>query len=489
MPSNRSASEIQTGAGQLPSGSLPTDGVLQVAHRAAVAPSYSLQDVYNGSFKTGDSPRRYGYNLRAYFDGGAYKINKANSSYQVDKWHSIFVFESGPDADWNTLVGFPNTGWMPHLPAIGVAREVPFRGADSVFQKNLTLKKGPGWIEANPLEFSQATLTDKGGTLALTYLNDTTNGLLNPGGAGSDVIQCPAGQYFALGAPVNGQTTAIRPGLDLIQAQLADGTIQTYIITRIVTTTTVQVVTLGYGAPALVADTSAKLRIFQPSVLIGGSDITDDSHFMGQVLGEWARPFVYGLGSVMTSDFTTEVPIKPGLFLSRVTYQSAWEAGYFQNGALTVGFSLNGDGGFTATSGRQQVNMLGCNRDLIHWNAPLQNGADLSTAIDLNTASYWAYKWTGTTSLGSDSPSLTITGITNSPFIGTLAGDEFTVVICRNQTVMMPGSGSFSVTWPSGIKFSGTDGTLPPDENFKALYRFVYDGSEWLATRTMYPVP
>jgi hypothetical protein len=231
-------------------------------------------------------------------------------------------------------------------------------------ERNRTNSAGPVLIEVIPYDMRSATFD---GDTHLTYIDATSaTAIVNPAAASSGdasrTIQCGAGQHFALGTPLR---TAIRAGVDLLEVTHDNGVQVTYVITQVLTTTTVTV-EMPTGANPLfdnVAETGCTLRWIQVSVSIGGwlgrNGGLDDTTF--------ARPLLVIPPAILTNDVGSDA-IPPCAFFGAMTGSVAdaiagslraraleWggtaspDSGGTVNGNLTARGWLNGDGSANIT--------------------------------------------------------------------------------------------------------------------------------------------
>lgn len=242
----------------------------------------------------------------------------------------------------------------------GYWHEVEWRSKTSsdAGQRTRPASSGPALIEVIPWDIRAATY---GADTHLTFISPTTaTATLNPdAGSGTtdrETVQCAAGQYFSLTAPVR---TAIRCGVDLLEVMVSGGHTATYVITEVLTSTRVRVALISGSSPlfSTSAVTGVSLRWIQPIVSVGGNLKRDTGSG-----GVFSRPLFVIPPSIGTTNPGSEV-IGPCTFLGSqtgsVTDAAAqarraraleWgamdspDSGAVVDGSVNVNGWLNGDG-------------------------------------------------------------------------------------------------------------------------------------------------
>lgn len=491
MPTTKLPTSVQVGQGQIPAGVIPAssvlDNVTQVAADGVVS-AVSLDDAYNKNpIPTLTGTGGAGSGRQVLLTNGPLALTRdisTASQKQTYRWRSALetADQAGGQTSWGgTLVPGNSTSWQSGGGSWGLVREVPWRGANTDYQLNLSTQNGPSVVEMTLNSFSQPDLTDINAT-ALTFIKDTAGALLNPGAAGTYLVRCAPGQYFKLTSPAASYQSSIRKYLDIVQVQYTDGTFASFVITDVLANgTDVEVTGMDGTRPYFYSNTACKLRVYQPTLLAGGSI---NHNLAARDEQMWARPLVVAAGPQTTSDTHYAYEALCPLFVAARPDGESLVLGCYDAAAADsrVRHTLNfyGDGGFTASGGAQTVNILSRNGVPSYYT----DASSINRGFDLSEGSLHHLVWTGNASLGQNFV-LTIDSVWRDAYhsILTRAGDEWIVVIERDQGVT---AGNFTVTWPMTVKFEGSDAVVPPNSNFKAVYRFLHDYTGITATRALF---
>ncbi|MBX4192199.1 hypothetical protein KW798_01810 [Candidatus Parcubacteria bacterium] len=100
-------------------------------------------------------------------------------------------------------------------------------------------------------------------------------------------------------------------------------------------------------------------------------------------------------------------------------------------------------------------------------------------ALDVSGSIYSRMVTASSSAINWDLGNVQTLELTSSPTLGfsnAEAGGEYTLILKQDST------GGRTVTWPGTVIWSGGEPTLTPDEDAVDLFRFVYDGSNYLGS-------
>lgn len=387
------------------------------------------------------------------------------------------IGESDVSGDWNNDAGgdVGMFGYSPHRALNGAAGEYapPYRA-------------GAALLEVTPRHLRA---TDGfGGFIPKTAINPLGTATLNPAGAGSNIVQCAAGDIFR-----NSWGTALRLYADLLLIQRANGDRELYLITGITADNRVTVRRFendGVG-PSFPADESANIQLLQPSVKIGGSAHWEE----GGQPRPLDRPLFVAWAPAMTTETNFENDVLPSMFVSPTRAPegaastndtgSALEVGYTEptTGVVSMGSRFFGHGGTWHEAGRQRVCM--------HATAVQRETVDSSGSTTIT--------WDATSRGGGGGGTLVITvGVppgdgdvtielpsTESDTLlgndGFQDGDRLTLVIERPIT----SNRNVEFNFPANFVFYRDEDYIDPSPRRPYVVKFelLREGADWRVTR------
>lgn len=241
-----------------------------------------------------------------------------------------------------------------HGADIGIWHETEFKNFATVNEVVRASVQGPALVDATPRSIRAATIS---GNAVYTFINETADATANPASdptTGRQIIECAAGQHFALSGPTR---TAIRTGIDYLEVTWPGGSPkpEMYVIMVIFGPTQVLVRHMGgtnadFGA---VAVPGLRIRLIQPNVRIGAGSqhLYNQTQFI-------TRPLLVIPPAILTAAPGSEVTGLCAFFASaspeagNIQRTRAFEWGRHNlDGTVLPTGALTGEGGVYGTVG------------------------------------------------------------------------------------------------------------------------------------------
>lgn len=329
------------------------------------------------------------------------------------------------------------------------------------------------------------TASTLAGAAAWTRIDSSTTAVLNPSGAGGDIIELSVNDYFMLTGPGR---TAIKQGVDLLELTFSNGIREAYIISDMNTSNTRRgnLKTLGGATPTFSSSTSVTAKWIRMGMHVGGDLDFDAGSFL---------PYGYGhyVQGAITENPNNELFQRPPYFASgsslrsrRDSARDSWNIQAFTWGgwrdtdpsASNVGHpivngELWGDGTIITRGGR----IVGSRADRVTTSASsVANG--ITVTVNPFTA---ALHWISMQGAATKNWTVVLDSTTYEPE----DGDHITIFLEMQDS----GTNYLStMTWPAEFVFSGSDATIAASPGVTTTYKFVAVRMQsfWYVTRTDY---
>lgn len=365
-----------------------------------------------------------------------------------------------PSPNFGGSIGFVNLGRKKNI--------------DDAGDQGLTGHQGAGFLNAYIKETSgSGTML---GANPLTRINPASAALAISG----SVVELNATDFFR-----TANSSAIRPGIDMLEITRASGRLETYVITAFdaanVRRATLR--SLGGALANLGVAEAITCRWIRPSFFLGG-----DNDFVNVSLPErfHFRGFTNVTAGPLTDNSGIEMVQEPPFFgaarSSRSGADSArgyWDVVAFRWGGFNMNDStvseigrrdvrgeLWGDGSFESYGGRVR--------------GLLSNRADQQNVSGNLSYSWNPHAYTQVTFVANTASAAVLTIVMDSVYTAQ-AGDELTFFLDYRTTGI-----ATTVVYPASFKFSGTDGSSPLVLGTVAKFVGTYSNGNFYFTRTDY---
>jgi hypothetical protein len=258
-------------------------------------------------------------------DGGAVEIQSPNINLTTNQYpdSQLAALRSASSLS-RTLSTYSTTGGGD----IGLIHESETIKFDNGVEAIRPVWSGPGFIDVAPRDIRSGTTS--GPHAALTFINPTATGLLNPDSindfSNRCLVQCAAGQYFRTGG-----NTGMRPLIDMVEVTYSGRAPETYLLATIQSDTRASLISLNRNQTSIfpAVATACTLRWIQTLTFIGGSANTSFGGLWG------ARKFHVAQPAQLTDSPASENwPNPPGFFAALAT------SGINANGYTAMGWGV-----------------------------------------------------------------------------------------------------------------------------------------------------